>query len=82
MTKLSSTFQIPTSQPGLGLDLLEVDINGAATGHTWSGTGDYAGISVSFIPVPEASSYVAGLGLLLPVGLQAIRRMRQGKQVA
>jgi len=73
--------QIPTSAPNT-LDLFAIEINGTASAWSWTGTGDYEGISATFTAVPEASTYLAGVFALLPFGLQLIRRMGRCKQIA
>ncbi len=69
----SSTFNIPTT--GLGDTLFLVTLNGGALSpEAFSGTGDYAGITVSFAAIPEPSTYGAMIGAAAFVGVLRNRR--------
>ena len=52
-----------------------------ATTPTIGGLGAFASITAS-VPVPEPSTYLAGVLLLLPFGLQGIRSLRNRKTIA
>ena len=52
-----------------------------ATTPTIGGLGAFASITTS-VPVPEPSTYLAGVLLLLPFGLQGIRSLRNRKTIA
>jgi hypothetical protein len=73
-----SLFNLPTT--GFADQFLSVDLSGAFTSiESFAGTGSYAGVTVSFVPVPEPSTYgIAGGAVLLTAVL--IGRWRRGRR--
>ena len=78
-----TTGQITTTDPLLGLSLVQADIgtSGITIG-SYAGVGDYDGVTVSVTPVPEASTSTLGLLAVSMVALGVFRARKAAKQAA
>lgn len=77
----NNLFNIPTT--GLGDSLFLVTFTGGApTVEAFMGTGDFAGVLVSFAPIPEPATYGAIIGAVALLGAVRNRRRRQADVAA